>query len=161
VPNYERVFAWDFDGGLLPGYPLYASAAATALSGNPHSPVIADTDKDGKLNVILSTHGSKLICWEFDVDFSAARAPWPQYKHDKWNSGRHGFIIDPRVGDANGDEQINVADAVYLINYIFRGGPAPYPLDLGDANCDGDVNVGDAVYLIAYVFSGGPEPGCP
>jgi hypothetical protein len=59
-------------------------------------------------------------------------------------------------GDANGDGQINVGDAVY-----FKGGPAPDPLEAGDANCDGTVNVGDAVYLIAYVFKGGPEPCCP
>jgi hypothetical protein len=61
-------------------------------------------------------------------------------------------------GDANGDETVNVGDAVFLINYVFKGGAAPDPLEAGDANCDGQVNVGDAVYLIAYVFKGGPEP---
>jgi Zn-dependent metalloprotease len=64
-------------------------------------------------------------------------------------------------GDANSDGSVNVADAVYIINYVFKGGPAPDPLENGDANCDGDVNVGDAVYIINYVFKGGPEPGCP
>lgn len=64
-------------------------------------------------------------------------------------------------GDANGDDQVNVADAVYLINYVFKGGPAPDPLANGDANCDGQVNVGDAVYIINFVFNGGPAPGCP
>jgi hypothetical protein len=64
-------------------------------------------------------------------------------------------------GDANGDGDVNVADAVFLIAYVFKGGPAPDPVEAGDANCDGDVNVGDAVYLIAYVFKGGPEPCCP
>jgi hypothetical protein len=64
-------------------------------------------------------------------------------------------------GDANGDEQVNVADAVHLINYVFKYGPAPDPLEAGDANCDGGVNVADAVYVINYVFKGGPEPCCP
>jgi len=64
-------------------------------------------------------------------------------------------------GDANGDGMANVGDAVFLISYIFKGGPAPVPLAAGDANCDGQTNVGDAVYLIAYIFKGGPEPGCP
>jgi hypothetical protein len=64
-------------------------------------------------------------------------------------------------GDANGDESADVADAVFMINYIFKGGPAPDPLEAGDANCDGDRNVGDAVYLINYVFNGGPAPCCP
>ncbi len=30
-----------------------------------------------------------------------------------------------RCGDANGDGDINVGDAVYLINYVFKGGPEP------------------------------------
>ncbi len=65
-------------------------------------------------------------------------------------------------GDANSDEQINIGDAVYLISYIFGGGPSPDPECEGDANGDGSVNVGDAVYMISYVFKGGPAPaeGC-
>jgi len=65
-------------------------------------------------------------------------------------------------GDANGDGQVNVGDAVYVIAYVFKGGPAPNPVCAGDANHDGQCNVGDAVYLIAYVFKGGPPPvaGC-
>jgi len=62
-------------------------------------------------------------------------------------------------GDANDDEEINVGDAVYLINYVFNNGPEPNPICIGDANNDGDVNVGDAVYLINYIFKSGPAPG--
>ena len=69
-------------------------------------------------------------------------------------------VTESILGDANGDDQINVGDAVLLINYVFKGGPAPDPIKAGDANCDGQVNVGDAVYLINYVFRGGPEPSC-
>jgi Zn-dependent metalloprotease len=68
-----------------------------------------------------------------------------------------GFV----VGDANGDGTVNVADAVYEINYVFKGGPPPDPYEAGDANCDGNVNVADAVYTINYVFKGGPVPSCP
>ncbi len=65
-------------------------------------------------------------------------------------------------GDANWSGSVNISDAVYLIAYIFSGGPAPSPLLAGDANCSGTVNISDAVYLIAYIFSGGPAPcaGC-
>jgi len=64
-------------------------------------------------------------------------------------------------GDATGDEIVNVGDAVYIVNYIFKGGAAPNPVDAGDANGDGVVNVGDAVYIINYIFKGGAEPICP
>jgi hypothetical protein len=62
------------------------------------------------------------------------------------------------AGDANGDGDANVGDAVFLINYVFKSGAAPECLAEGDANCDGGANVGDAVYLINYVFKGGPAP---
>jgi hypothetical protein len=74
----------------------------------------------------------------------------------------HSDVVPPYLtGDADGNDLINISDAVYLISYIFGGGPAPDTLAAGDANCDGIVNVSDAVYLIAYIFGGGPPPGDP
>ncbi|MCP4568495.1 MAG: hypothetical protein GY841_13035 [FCB group bacterium] len=64
-------------------------------------------------------------------------------------------------GDANADGAINVGDAVFMINYVFKNGPPPEFDEEGDANCDYALNVGDAVFLINYVFKGGPAPGCP
>jgi hypothetical protein len=67
-------------------------------------------------------------------------------------------------GDADGSGTVDISDAVYLIAYIFSGGPAPgdcgYPQGLGDANGDGEIDISDAVYLISYIFSGGPPPHC-
>ena len=67
-------------------------------------------------------------------------------------------LLEPTCGDANGDEAVNLADAVYVINYVFKGGPPPDPLASGDANLDGAVNLADAVYLINYIFKGGQPP---
>ncbi|MDD4052372.1 MAG: M6 family metalloprotease domain-containing protein, partial [candidate division Zixibacteria bacterium] len=65
-------------------------------------------------------------------------------------------------GDANSDGKVNVGDAVFIITYVFRGGPAPNPLAVGDVNGDCKINVGDAVYLITYLFRSGTPPvqGC-
>ena len=63
-------------------------------------------------------------------------------------------------GDANYDGKLTVSDVVYLINYLFKGGPFPQPQLAGDANCDDKVTVSDVVYLINYLFKGGPAPGC-
>jgi len=61
-------------------------------------------------------------------------------------------------GDVNGDDVINSADIVFLINYLFKSGLAPDPLELGDVNCDDVINSADVVYLIDYLFKGGPPP---
>lgn len=67
---------------------------------------------------------------------------------------------DVQHGNVNCDGQINVADAIYIISYLFKGGPSPRPLEAGDTNCDGKVTVADVVYLINYLFKGGPPPPC-
>jgi uncharacterized Ntn-hydrolase superfamily protein len=61
-------------------------------------------------------------------------------------------------GDADGNSIVNISDAVYLISYIFGGGPAPDPLISGDVDCNDIANISDAVYLIAYIFGGGAVP---
>ena len=61
-------------------------------------------------------------------------------------------------GDGNRDNTLNVGDAVFVVNYIFKGGAAPDPYLAADANCDRTVNIGDAVYVINYIFMGGPAP---
>jgi len=61
-------------------------------------------------------------------------------------------------GDVNRDGVIDIADVVYLINYLFIDGPAPEPLEAGDANCDGVVDIADVVYLINYLFIDGSPP---
>jgi hypothetical protein len=62
------------------------------------------------------------------------------------------------TGDVNQDGKVSISDAVYLINYLFKGGPSPYLLYRGDVNCNQSVTVGDVVYLINYLFKGGPPP---
>ena len=63
-------------------------------------------------------------------------------------------------GDANGDGIIELGDIVYLINFVYKGGDPPCPMEAGDANCDGIVELGDIVYLINYVYKSGPAPAC-
>ncbi len=73
-----------------------------------------------------------------------------------------GFVQTTQVkcGDSNGDGSLAVADVVYLVNYLFKGGPMPEPYEAGEANCDGKVTVSDVVYLVNYLFKGGPVPIC-
>jgi len=64
-------------------------------------------------------------------------------------------------GDFNADgTNANVLDLTYLINDIFRGGPAS-PCDLeADVNADTTPStVLDLTYLINNIFRGGPAPG--
>jgi hypothetical protein len=61
-------------------------------------------------------------------------------------------------GDVNQDGVVDIADVVYMVNYLFIDGPAPDPIQAGDVNGDGVVDIADAVYLINYLFIEGPPP---
>jgi hypothetical protein len=62
-------------------------------------------------------------------------------------------------GDVSCDGKFDVADVIYMINYLFKGGPKPKPMvNQGDVNNDGLTNVADVIYMINYLFKGGPAP---
>jgi hypothetical protein len=73
-----------------------------------------------------------------------------------------GYVLAIRVirGDVNADGIINVGDIVYLVSYLYKGGPQPCPVEAGDVTLDRIVNVGDIVYLVSYLYKGGPPPAC-
>lgn len=111
-------------------------------------------------NVFVPTAGY----WSFD-SFNGPYAPHFQSQPNSSQSNPDApavcFDIIERPymkGDADGSGFINIADAVFLIQYIFAGGPAPVPLEAGDADCNGFISVPDAVYLVLYIFAGGPAP---
>jgi hypothetical protein len=61
-------------------------------------------------------------------------------------------------GGANGDGRLDIADGIYILNYIFHGGPALPCEKAGDANGDCALDAADAIYIIYYQFLDGPEP---
>jgi len=65
-------------------------------------------------------------------------------------------------GDADNDKSVNVLDATCIINYLYKGLPAPEHLSAADINADCGVNLLDVTCLINYLYRGGPAPlvGC-
>ncbi len=62
------------------------------------------------------------------------------------------------AGNANGDARLDIADGIYILNYLFRSGP-PLPCEkAGDVNADCALDASDAIYIITYQFLHGPEP---
>jgi hypothetical protein len=62
--------------------------------------------------------------------------------------------------DADHGGAVNLIDVTYLINYMYRGGPAPDPARSGDADGSGSINILDITRIINYLYRGGPAPIC-
>ena len=69
-------------------------------------------------------------------------------------------------GDANGSDFVDLLDITYIINYLYKGGPAPaceavYGGDYcADASNNGILDILDLTFIINYLYKAGPEPRC-
>ncbi len=63
--------------------------------------------------------------------------------------------------DVDGDgEGPNIADLVYLVDYMFNSGPPPPHPPSVDFDWDTEITIADLVYLVDYMFNDGPVPVC-
>jgi hypothetical protein len=121
------------------GSGVFLSAVNFSAGQDPRSVFCADLDADDDLDLAVANFNSDNVSILLNL------------------LNQSSFVR----GDANGNGTVDVGDVLYLVNYLYRGGPAPSPVDAGDANCDGIVFVNDIIFLVNYLFRGGPPPGCP
>lgn len=134
------------------GYPR-GIIANPASPFEPGTPCYSGTFDWSQAIFDLSAYSGIIqVMFRFGSDGLVSGEGW--YIDDMVISGDPPYLC----GDANGDDEINVGDAVFIINSVFKGGPLPEPIEAGDANADGETNVGDAVYIINHVFKGGSPP---
>jgi hypothetical protein len=83
------------------------------------------------------------------------------YARAKWLSDTLRYIACPvnMTGDVNLNGAITSSDVIYLVNYVFKGGPDPQPIVLaGNVDCNGAVTAADIIYLVNFVFKSGAGP---
>ena len=65
-------------------------------------------------------------------------------------------------GNANAEGEVDIGDAVFILQYFFASGAPPSCFDAADTNDDGTVDLADAISLLSYLFvsqSALPPPG--
>jgi len=136
-----EVFSYEASTGeVLHGSanPLYVDSGATAVATFQDSTVFVATFGD-RINR-LNSAGQKIATYQM-------------------GDGPIHLDFNYLPGDVNGDGEVSLADAVYLISYIFRGGASPVdPLWRSNPNGDSSINIADAVYLVSFIFRSGPHP---
>ena len=68
-------------------------------------------------------------------------------------------------GDPDSSGDINLTDAVLVLNYLFAGGASPGCEAAGDSDRSGDIGLTDAIQILNYLFLGSdgfpaPFPEC-
>lgn len=57
-------------------------------------------------------------------------------------------------GDVDGNGVVSLSDAVYLENYLSRGGPAPDSEKEADVDCNGHIDLFDVKALLEELIDG-------
>jgi hypothetical protein len=66
-----------------------------------------------------------------------------------------------RRGDPNADGRVDISDAIFLLNWLFRGKPGPGCADAADTNDSGVVDLSDSVAVFNFLFYGSRPPPNP
>lgn len=122
-----------------PGNPIYTGLGVTTVIAVSDSTVVSCNFSDDTITEIAPS--GRILATFQTGDGPLAAAKYPAC-----------FVTR---GDADGSGGIDISDAVYLINRIFSGGPAPVTMVAGDCNCDMGVDISDVVTIISFIFSGG------
>jgi hypothetical protein len=92
---------------------------------------------------------------------------------EEGDAGAGGAIDDPMFvltgefdtpffrGDANSDTEVDIADAVLTLNFLFLAGQKPLCLDAADTNDDGRVDITDPIGTLSFLFLSGSAPAAP
>ena len=150
--NLAAVFDMEMDSSSVNNSSFFASASSSGV----HPGVIGYNiqNKTATLDPLSDFEVGETVTVTLTIGIHSSQGT-PLASNYIWS-----FNIMINRGDCNGDGVINVGDVVFLVNYLFKDGSSPDPLETGDANCDEQVNVGDVVYLINYLFRSGIPPSC-
>ena len=63
--------------------------------------------------------------------------------------------------DCNGDGDVDIADALCALGWLFADGPPPACAAATNANGDSKADISDVTFLLHHLFTGGPAPAAP
>jgi len=156
---------WDCpDPVLLPPYEHHASFTLDADSdqiyifdtagrnyGLIHGVSFENVPSDHSL--ILFPDGERGGCWILSSD---AYPPTPR-EPNVGECPRARFLR----GDANSDCNVNIADGIFILSWLFTGGAKPTCLDAADTDDTGFINISDGIFVLGYLFLGTVPPPAP
>jgi hypothetical protein len=159
----NNIFAFNLNAGFRMSFIVDAECTCNNSYGNPGGDWITGMMSPYAGDAYGNITADPLFCDRSGGDFRIDPASPCTPDNNSCNTLMGAFFAgcSSICGDIDGDNSITLLDITYLINYLYKGGPAPYTMENADVNNSGSVNILDILYLIKYLYKGGPPPNCP
>jgi len=153
------IYAYHKDGTLAQGYPLELVGSTIDFCPN-----FGDVNKNGSTDMAMLTLYAPenyqyyyVYLFNMNVPYHPEKILWGKLFHDNYNTNNTEFGVIRKKGDFNNNGAPDIADVIFLLNYLFKNGKKPgYPYQ-ADVNCNSRINVSDLIQLYRYLFqNGGP-----
>ena len=141
INNVYRITAWDDSGWIdMDYFDIPVLAGEDSIVTIPVTPSVGIPL--GNISNLSFCATSRMDTTVFDIKNTGAKA-----------------VL--QGGDANFDGIVLVSDLVYMVDYLFKGGPSPIPIDdSGDFTCEDEINVADLTSMVDFLFKGGNPCPC-
>ena len=57
-------------------------------------------------------------------------------------------ISDEMLGDVNGDDRMDLTDAIMIVNHSLNNTPSNFKMKVADVNGDGNIDLTDAIIVV-------------
>ncbi len=141
-------------------------SGSSVVKGISSSVGMADVDSDGDTDMVRGSRYGLEVIWnnlyEFpDCDFDGLPdADEIDADGDGIPDECQGLNTFMR-GDCNADGFTDIADPIYVEQYLFLSGEPPSCVDACDTNDDGLLDIADAIFILTTLFTGGAAPQPP
>ena len=119
-----------------------------ALSGN--SELLQGND--GPIRIVTLHADDEMVMGDYSIVIQNARYSNETAESTNMDDTFITLTIEDFLnGDVNSDGEVDIADAVGIVNYIVGKTSANFEVKFADYNCDGYVDIADAVGIVNYI----------
>lgn len=161
MTNYSDIVAVQLDIHCVDGMTAMTDAASATERLKNHDYAITNIG-NGVYRVLIYSmtnepiegHSGRLLSIPFTTTEAGASIELKEIVLSDNKGGTREVTVEPviTIGDVNGDGDVNIADAIGVVNYVLKKDMTVFVADAADMNEDGDINIADAIAIVNLIL---------
>ena len=158
---FEVTLTWNA-GGNREGNPDSALTYSLKIGSTPGAEDILSSgaDENGVRKTASKGNAENNLTWRVNLKtgdyYAQVQSVDASFIGSAFSEAKEFSVVNSfKLGDANGDDSVNVLDLTTNIDYILGNNPAIFINEVADVNLDGVINVTDLSGIVAIIMNGG------